>query len=276
MHRAHVLRAIAATFVPGGEAVRLAERMDETIAALPHREDRDALHRLLSLLESRTVNALVAGRPRAFTAMSPPEREQYLRGWATSRLSPRRKAFQALKRIATVTYYMSRDRSGRSHPSWPRLRYPGPLGPPPVTPKPIQPLAIERDETLRADVVVVGSGAGGGVVAGELAARGVDVVVLERGGSYARSGPATTRSRILPRPTTPRRSTRSRAASASRWTHTGPAPATRPCCAAAFIRWRRAAWGATRRTPSSIPETRCGAYPASTSRIRARSPRRPG
>jgi len=96
MHRAHVLRAIAATFVPGGEAVRLAERMDETIAALPHREDRDALHRLLSLLESRTVNALVAGRPRAFTAMSPPEREQYLRGWATSRLSPRRKAFQAL------------------------------------------------------------------------------------------------------------------------------------------------------------------------------------
>jgi len=184
MDRAPVLRALADTFVPGSETVHLAERMGETIAALPHRGDRDELHRLLGLLESRTVNLMVAGTPRSFTAMSPPERERYLRGWATSRLPLRRKAFQALKRIATVIYYTSRDPSGRANPSWPRLGYPGPLGPPPATPKPIRPLEIAGDETLRCDVVVVGSGAGGGVVAGELAARGVDVVVLERGGYY--------------------------------------------------------------------------------------------
>ncbi len=184
MDRAPVLRALADTFVPGSEAVHLAERMGETIAALPHRGDRDELHRLLGLLESRAVNAIVAGIPRPFTGMSTPERERYLRDWATSRLPLRRKAFQALKRIATVIYYTSRDPSGRANPSWPRLGYPGPLGPPPATPKPIRPLEITRDETLRCDAVVVGSGAGGGVVAGELAARGVDVVVLERGGYY--------------------------------------------------------------------------------------------
>lgn len=187
MDRALVLRALADTFVPGSQAVRLADHMGETIASLPHRADREELTRLLDLLESRATNAVLAGIPRPFTAMSTPERERYLRGWATSRIPLRRKAFQALKRMATVIYYTARDASGRSNPSWPRLGYPGPLGPPPGTPKRLHPLEITQDETLQCDVVIVGSGAGGGVVAGELAARGVDVVVLERGGYYNES-----------------------------------------------------------------------------------------
>jgi choline dehydrogenase-like flavoprotein len=187
MNRAQVLRALADTLVPGGQAVRLADHMDETIASLPHRTDRQELTRLLALLESRFVNTLLAGIPRPFTGMSAPERERYLRGWATSRLPLRRRAFQALKRMATVIYYTARDASGRSNPAWPRLGYPGPLGPPPATPKRLRPLEITQDETLQCDVVVVGSGAGGGVIAGELAARGKDVVVLERGGYYNES-----------------------------------------------------------------------------------------
>ncbi len=187
MDRALVLRALADTLVPGSQVVHLADHMDETIASLPHRADREELTRLLGLLESRTVNALLAGIPRPFTAMSTAERERFLRGWATSRLPLRRKAFQALKRMATVIYYTARDASGRSNPSWPRLGYPGPLGPPPATPKRLRPLEITQDETLQCDVAIVGSGAGGGVVAGELAARGLDVVVLERGGYYNES-----------------------------------------------------------------------------------------
>jgi choline dehydrogenase-like flavoprotein len=179
-----VLRALAETFVPGAEAVRLADHLAETIAALPRRADRAELARLLRLFESRVVNALLAGVPRPFTTMSVLQRERYLRGWATSRLPLRRKAFQALKRMATVVYYTARDPSGRGNPSWPRLGYPGPLGPPPTTPKPIRPVDITTDETLDCDIVVVGSGAGGGVVAGELAARGKSVVVLEKGGYY--------------------------------------------------------------------------------------------
>jgi long-chain-alcohol oxidase len=179
-----VLRAVAETFVPGGESVRLAEHLSETIAALPHRSDRTDIARLLRLLEQPVVNLLLDGIPRAFSRMSTPQRERYLRRWATSRWPIRRRAYQALKRLATIVYYTSRDPAGRPNPSWPRLGYPGPLGAPPPVPKRITPIDITGDTTLHCDVVIVGSGAGGGVVAGELAARGLDVVVLEKGGHY--------------------------------------------------------------------------------------------
>src|SRR5256884_5437070 len=66
------------------------------------------------------------------------------------------------------------------------MGYPGPLSPPPPpeTPKPIRPIAISADTTLSCDAVVVGSGAGGGVVAAEVSAAGKDVIVLEEGGYY--------------------------------------------------------------------------------------------
>lgn len=120
------------------------------------------------------MNLLLSGIPKPFTGMSPAQRERYLRGWATSRIPQRRKAFQALKRLTTVTHYTTPGVAQT-------IGYPGPLGPPPNTPKPIHPLAITADTTLDCDAVIVGSGAGGGVVAAELAAAGKDVVVLEKG-----------------------------------------------------------------------------------------------
>jgi len=126
------------------------------------------------------VNLVLAGVAKSFSAMSVAERERYLRGWAESRLGLRRKAFQALKRLAAVLAYTATD-AGGGNPAWKELKYPGPLGPPPAEPRQIRPLAVTADTTLTCDVVVIGSGAGGGVVAGELAARGKDVVVLEKG-----------------------------------------------------------------------------------------------
>src|SRR5262249_16052745 len=53
--------------------------------------------------------------------------------------------------------------------------------------RPIHPLMITQPEMLDADVLVIGSGAGGGVVAGELTEAGLDVIVVEKGGYYADS-----------------------------------------------------------------------------------------
>ena len=45
---------------------------------------------------------------------------------------------------------------------------------------------ITQDQTISCDVCVIGSGAGGGVLAEGLVARGLDVVMLEAGGYHTR------------------------------------------------------------------------------------------
>ncbi|MEA2482684.1 MAG: hypothetical protein QOC55_631, partial [Thermoleophilaceae bacterium] len=58
---------------------------------------------------------------------------------------------------------------------------------PPDVPKPIAPLTPADGDVLEADAVIVGSGAGGGVIAGKLAAAGLKVVVLEAAGYFNES-----------------------------------------------------------------------------------------
>jgi choline dehydrogenase-like flavoprotein len=158
-------------------------RLIETLSGVPNQDEIAQLKTFLRLVETRTANAALAGIAKPFTRMSAAEQERYLLRLATGRLNPLRAAFRTLKALCGSFYFAGVDEQGHN-PVWEMVGYPGPPAPPPPTPKTLQPLAIDRHQTFDCDAVVIGSGAGGGVVAGVLAQAGKDVIVLEKGGYY--------------------------------------------------------------------------------------------
>ncbi|MBF6591132.1 MAG: GMC family oxidoreductase [Ktedonobacterales bacterium] len=140
---------------------------------------------LLDLLGSPLAGLLLLGRPRSFPRMSLAARQAALRRMSTHALAKMRQGFQGLKRLAAAVFYTATGPDGLN-PNWPAIGY-TPAPPPPTpeaAPKRIRTLPVAGDLTLTADVVIVGSGAGGGLMAAELAAAGKDVLVLEKGGYY--------------------------------------------------------------------------------------------
>ncbi len=190
------LRAICDTFVPSLQVeddpygfyatsasdLKVPELIAATVSGLSE-DARAQLKQLLNALDTPLKNLIFSGKLLRFRTLNQEQREAFLRGLAASGMQVRRQAFAALKRAAVVTYYTAVGADG-SNPAWKAIEYPGPFSPPPNVPKPIKPTEISTDTTLECDVVVIGSGAGGGVVAGELAAAGKAVIVLEMGGYY--------------------------------------------------------------------------------------------
>jgi choline dehydrogenase-like flavoprotein len=146
-------------------------------------ESQRQTRQLLDALASPASAGLLTGHFRKFAALPLETREKVLYRWSVSRVGTFRQAFQGIKRLAHSLYFSSLDPNGLN-PNWPAVGYPGVESPPPARPAPLQPRAIVEDTTIDCDVVVIGSGAGGGVVAGELAGAGQHVVVLEKGGYY--------------------------------------------------------------------------------------------
>lgn len=176
-----LLAEVFATFAPMDEAAarRRAALAVETLSATRGRSD------LLQL--GVALRALDLGPLHRFGRADQAERERILRGWASSPVPQLRTCFQVLKRFALFLAYADAgdDPERPSNEAWAEMGYRPPVRPPAATAL-VHPLAAERTGedplVLDAEVVVVGSGAGGGVVAARLAAAGVDVLVLEAGG----------------------------------------------------------------------------------------------
>lgn len=89
---------------------------------------------------------------------------------------------QLLRSVCCFAAAAMPDSNGRNA-FWEHWGYPGPVVAPPQDAPHIQPVVPSDGDVFEADVVVVGSGAGGGTIAGVLATQGWRVVVLEAGGA---------------------------------------------------------------------------------------------
>ncbi|MBZ0284385.1 MAG: GMC family oxidoreductase N-terminal domain-containing protein [Anaerolineae bacterium] len=195
----HTLALICDTLVPtlpsingddprlfgcGALALNIPAHLEEAIERVSDDASRQQLKWVLNALENGLFNGLTARQWGAFSELSLEERTAVLHSWAESRLPQARKLFQSLKRLTLFLFYavMPED---NANPTWPGLGYTHLPHRADDAPRPIKPLEISGDTTLYTDVLVIGSGAGGGVVAAELSASGQDVIVIEKGPYYA-------------------------------------------------------------------------------------------
>jgi choline dehydrogenase-like flavoprotein len=165
-------------FALDASALKVPAAMEETIAALGA-EKQAELRRLLGLLGTPVLPLLLTGRARRFPDLTQGEAERFLLAMANSRLPLLRTGFQALKRLATFLFYSLLD-AGGENPTWPAIGYTSSPRPP-ASPPTLRLTPVGAPATFECDACVIGSGAGGAVVAAELAAAGRKVIVLEAG-----------------------------------------------------------------------------------------------
>ena len=180
------LRAVCDTVVPGFEVeddpdgfwarsasdVGVPDFIEQSLDAMPA-EQREGLQQLLDGLAAQNI-----------TGVSQRSREQLL---ANLFLLGAEVAAGTSGLISLILFlhYGAPDPQTGQNPNWRTFGYPGPISAPPERDKPIAPVVPDGDElALEADVCVIGSGAGGGVIAGMLATQGARVVVLEAGGYF--------------------------------------------------------------------------------------------
>ncbi|MFQ5595999.1 MAG: GMC family oxidoreductase N-terminal domain-containing protein, partial [Anaerolineae bacterium] len=164
----------------GAADVGVASQLDALVAGFD-----PPVRRLVRLMVTAfELSPILSRYVRPFSRLSPQDRETYLHACQDNRL--RRELLLSLKTLCSMVYCAD-ERVCRL------IGYDGRPFKPVEEPLPsVRPLPclshpeLNRDWDDEADVVIVGSGAGGATVAAELAEAGLSVIVVEEGGPVTR------------------------------------------------------------------------------------------
>ena len=174
-------------FTPGADGQSIAPLATEALVRAADPAQVLQLRLVLRLLDNPIVNLVSTGRFAGISSMSPANRERLLLRWARSPIALKRSAFQAFRKLLSFLAYAAPAPDGApANTLLTAIGYAPDSAPTTGSLTSVRPLDVDRSPgedplALEADVVVVGSGAGGGVVAAELAAAGRSVLILEAG-----------------------------------------------------------------------------------------------
>jgi len=179
------LAALAEGFVPGGGSAR-AQAAERAFATVVDPELVSQLRLVLRLIETRAGSLLIGGRAVKFSSLRGKDRDAYLKYWVQHRIPLMRSAASALRKLLCFLAYADADEPGdpelRS-----RLKSIGYNPKPNAATRDYSKLVAfnpQQAQRIAVDVLVIGSGAGGGSVARDLARAGKRVMVIESGALY--------------------------------------------------------------------------------------------
>ncbi len=143
-------------------------------------EDQQELAQAFALLDSPILGLTWFGALKPARKLHDAQIHKMLKTWSMSPISDLRNLFNTLKKLAGIIYFGDTP-NGADNANWSAIGYVLPNTEKTINQNKLNILKIDQQNTLECDVVIVGSGAGGSIIAAELALKGKKVIVVEKG-----------------------------------------------------------------------------------------------